>query len=292
MARSEEKFHKRRLRSSYLSVIISITLVLFMLGTFGTVVLKSDEITRGLLEDYAFTVMLKNDAPEADVRQLQKELELSDKVVSTEFVPKEEAAIELQESIGEDFVDFLNYNPLSDAIVVKMQYNFVNTDDVEAFKDDLLQSGLIIDVAYDPNVLDIVNANIRRISTGLLIGAVLLILISIALINSSIRLSIYSKRFTIKTMQLVGATKTFIQKPFMRQSAQLGIFGGVLASIMLGGIFYFGRDAIAAMNLNIDLPFALMIFGGMIVFGSFLAWSCTFVAVKRYLKLKTDELYY
>ncbi len=292
MARSEENFHKKRLRSSYLSVIISITLVLFMLGSFGTIVLKSDEITRGLLEDYAFTVMLKNDAAEADVRQLQKELELSDKVVATEFVPKEEAAIELQESIGEDFVDFLNYNPLSDAIVIKMRYNFVNTDDVEAFKDDLLESGLITDVAYDPNVLDIVNANIRRISTSLLGGSVLLILISIALINSSIRLSIYSKRFTIKTMQLVGATKVFIQNPFMRQSAQLGLIGGVLASLMLGSIFYFGRDAIASLNLNIDLAFALMIFGGMIVFGSILAWSCTFVAVKRYLKLKTDELYY
>lgn len=292
MAGTEEKFHKRRLRSSYLSVVISITLVLFMLGVFATLALKAQDVSRKLLEDYAFTVMLKTDAQEADVRQFQKELELSEKVISTEFISRDEAAEELQESLGEEFVEFLGFNPLSDAIEIKMQYNFVNRNDVEAFKDEILKTGIVTDVAYDPNVLDLVNENIRRVGTGILIGAVLLILISIALINSSIRLAIYSKRFTIKTMQLVGATKTFIQRPFLSQSTQLGILGGLLGAGLLGTLLYLGKDQFATVGLTYDLPFIAMILGGMIVFGVVLAWACTFVAVKRYLKLKTNELYF
>lgn len=292
MAGTEEKFHKRRLRSSYLSVVISITLVLFMLGVFATLALKAQDVSRKLLEDYAFTVMLKTDAQEADVRQFQKELELSEKVISTEFISRDEAAEELQESLGEEFVEFLGFNPLSDAIEIKMQYNFVNRNDVEAFKDEILKTGIVTDVAYDPNVLDLVNENIRRVGTGILIGAVLLILISIALINSSIRLAIYSKRFTIKTMQLVGATKTFIQRPFLSQSTQLGIIGGLLGAGLLGTLLYLGKDQFATVGLTYDLPFIAMILGGMIVFGVVLAWACTFVAVKRYLKLKTNELYF
>ncbi|NVK05038.1 MAG: hypothetical protein HWD92_09445 [Flavobacteriia bacterium] len=293
MVKTEEKFHKSRLRSSYLSVVMSITAVLLMLGAVGVMGLKLDDITKKLLEEYAFTVMLKNDAPEADVRQFQKQLDLSDQVISTEFITKEEAANEFQETLGEDFVDFLGYNPLSDAIEIRMKYNFVNTNDVESFKNELLESGVVSDIAYDPNVLDSVNAFVKRYGTITLIVWIVMIFISIALINSSIRLSIYSKRFTIKTMQLVGATKTFIQRPFMKQSAVLGAVGGLIASAILTGMAYYSNSkGFTTEELTIDMELMLMISGAIILFGTFLAWSCTFVAVKRYLKLKTDELYY
>lgn len=293
MVKTEEKFHKSRLRSSYLSVVMSITAVLLMLGAVGVMGMKLDDITKKLLEEYAFTVMLKNDAPEADVRQFQKQLDLSDEVISTEFISRKEAANEFQETLGEDFVDFLGYNPLSDAIEIRMKYNFVNTNDVERFKNELLESGVVSDIAYDPNVLDSVNAFVKRYGTITLIIWIVMIFISIALINSSIRLSIYSKRFTIKTMQLVGATKTFIQRPFMKQSAVLGAIGGVIASGILTGLAYYSNiKGFTTEELTIDMELMAIISGAIILFGTFLAWSCTFVAVKRYLKLKTDELYY
>lgn len=292
MANSEEKFHKRRLRTSYFSVVISITLVLFMLGIFGTLLFQAENMAKSVRENFTFTVILKNDASEGDVRQFQKELELSEKVVSTEYITKDQAADELQESLGEEFVDFLGYNPLSDVIEVRLKSDFVNKENITSFEGEVLQGGLVQEVNYDPDLLDLVNDNIKRIGTIMLGAALLLILVSIALINSSIRLSIYSRRFTIKTMQLVGATKIFIQKPFMGQSVKLGLIGGVVSTLLLGTVYYFGQDTMQTIGLMMDPVMFAIIAAGMILFGTFLAWSCTFFAVKRYLKLKTDELYF
>lgn len=291
MATTEAKFYKRRLRSSYLSVIVSITLVLFMLGTFATMLLQADNMARQIRENFTFTVMLKNDASEGDVRQFQKELEVSEKVVSTDFITKDQAAEELQATLGEEFVEFLGFNPLSDVIEVHMQSDFVSQGSIEDFENEIRESGLVSDVAYDPDLLDLVNENIKRIGTILLGGALLLIIISIAMINSSIRLSIYSKRFTIKTMQLVGATKLFIQRPFMMQSIRLGFIGGLLATGLLFGAMELGKENFISWGLSASVEMIAMIGGAMIVFGTFLAWSCTFFAVNRYLKLKTDDLY-
>lgn len=279
------------MRTSYLSVVVSITLVLFMLGVFGTLLLQAENMARNVRENFTFTVILKNDATEGEVRQFQKELELSDEVVGTEFITKDEAAEELQESLGEEFVDFLGYNPLSDVIEVRMRSEFVNQASIEAFEKEVLERGLVSEVAYDPDLLSLVNENIRRIGTILLGASLLLIIVSIALINSSIRLSIYSRRFTIKTMQLVGATKLFIQKPFISKSARLGLIGGILAAALLGTAQYFGKDTLSTLGMSFDLTMFALIAGGMIVFGTILAWCCTFVAVNRYLKLKTDDLY-
>lgn len=292
MGNSEEKFHKRRLRSSYLSVVVSITLVLFMLGVFGTLLLQADDLARHVRENFTFEVLLQEDASEADVRQFQKELELSEQVVSTEFISKEEAAASFQEELGEEFVDFLGYNPLSDVIEIRMSAEYVNAESIEAFESNLSDRGIVQEVVYDRNLVELVNENIRRIGMILLGAALLLIIVSIALINSSIRLSIYSRRFTIKTMQLVGATKLFIQKPFMAQSARLGLISGVIASSLLGIILWFGRDQLLTVGIEFQPEIFAMIVGGMLVFGSFLAWSCTFIAVNRYLKLKTDQLYF
>lgn len=291
MANSEAKFYKRRLRSSYLSVVVSITLVLFMLGIFSTMLLQAEDMARQIRENFTFTVLLNNNASEGDVRQFQKELELSEKVVGTDYITKDQAADELEAELGEEFVEYLGYNPLSDVIEVHMNADFVSSGNVENFETELRESGLVSDVSYDPNLLSLVNENIKKIGTYLLGGALLLIFISIAMINSSIRLSIYSKRFTIKTMQLVGATKPFIQRPFMWQSVKLGLIGGLIASVLLYGIMEFGKSDFLTWGLQSSLEMMAITFGGMILFGIFLAWSCTFFAVKRYLNLKTDDLY-
>lgn len=291
MANSEDKFYKRRLRSSYISVVVSIALVLFMLGTFATMLLQAEDMARQIRENFTFTVLLKNTSSEGDVRQFQKELELSDKVVGTDFITKDQAAEELEAELGEEFVEYLGYNPLSDVIEVHMTSEFVSNGDVEAFETELRESGLVSDVSYDPNLLNLVNDNIKRVGTYLLGGAILLIFISIAMINSSIRLSIYSKRFTIKTMQLVGATKPFIQRPFMAQSVKLGLIGGVIATALLMVILEFGKSNFSSWGMEATPEMMAITGGGMIVFGAFLAWSCTFFAVKRYLNLKTDDLY-
>jgi cell division transport system permease protein len=218
MSNREEKFNKRRLRTAYFSVSISIALVLFMIGVLSVLVLNARTLAREMRENFTFTLLLKADAPEVDMRQLVKELQLMDYVKETEFISKDEAAEILQDELGEDFVDFLGYNPLSDALDIRLNADYVVTNEIEKIKNELSEHPLVTEVVYDPNLIQLVNENIERIGLILLGAIVLLLVIAIALINSSIRLTIYSRRFLIKTMQLVGATKGFIQKPFLARA--------------------------------------------------------------------------
>ncbi|MDX5325545.1 MAG: permease-like cell division protein FtsX [Bacteroidota bacterium] len=292
MAQSFEKFNRRRLRSSYFSVTISIALVLFLLGLLGMLVINANELARQVRESFELSVNLSADAGEADVRELQKSLELRPEVRATEFIPKEQAAEDLQEDLGEDFVDFLGYNPLQDVIVVRLTSDFVEQGGVKAFEDELMSNALVQEVVYDPDLLELINENIKKIGIFLIGGALLLLLVSIALINSSIRLSIYSRRFLIKTMQLVGATRGFIQKPFMWQSMKLGLMGGIIASLLLSGLFIYLRENRPDLGLFTQPLHMGIIAAGLLITGVILAWLSTFFAVNKYLKLKTDELYF
>lgn len=292
MSNLEQKFTKRRLRSSYLSVVISIALVLFVLGTFGALVLNASNIAKYVKENFAITVLLENEASPVAIRQFQKSLQLESFVKNTEFISKEEAAEDLKKQLDEDFMEFLGYNPLSNSIEVRLTADYVTEERIAQLEKDLLAKSFVKEVVYDRPLITKMNDNIRKISIFLIAGIALLALVAIALINSSIRLAIYSRRFLIKTMQLVGATKGFIRKPFIMRSLRHGFYGALIACALLAALFYFLEKSIPGFA-SLQSLFDFIILGlSIFAAGLLISLSCTFFALKKYLKLKTDQLYF
>ena len=292
MSNLPDKFTRRRLRSSYISVVVSISLVLFVLGLFGLLVINAKGIANEVKENFAITVLINNDAPEVEVRQFQKSLELTPYVKTTEFISKEEAAEELKEELDEDFMNFLGYNPLLNSIEVRLKADYVNEEQLAFLEKEYSKKDFVNEVVYDKPLIQMMNENIERIGFFLIAGSILLSLVAIALINSSIRLSIYSRRFLIKTMQLVGATKTFIRKPFIWRSLRHGILGSLVALGFLTLLIYYVSINVPGFA-ELQNPMKLaMLYGAVMLVGILISMSCTFFAMRKYLKLTTDQLYY
>ncbi len=292
MSATIDSFNKRRLRSSYASVIVSISLVLFLLGLLGLLLLNAEALSREIRENFTIKLMLDESAKEAAVREFQKELDLEPFVKTSTYISKDDAAAILQEEIGEEFLDFLGFNPLPNAIEVKLNAEFVENESLERLEKQLANNPYVAEIVFDRDLIQLVNDNIQKISLVLVGVAVLLLLISIALINSSIRLAIYSKRFLIKTMQLVGATRGFIQRPFILKSLKIGMLGALIASLILFSGAYYINVYNPELGLMLDpIPLAIVI-AGIWALGLLISWLCTFFAVRKYLNLKTDQLYF
>lgn len=271
---------------------MSISLVLFVLGLFGLLVINAKGIANEVKENFAITVLLSNEAPEVEVRQFQKSLELTPYVKSTEFISKDEAAEQLREELDEDFMEFLGYNPLLNSIEVRLKADYVTEEQLAFLEKEYTKKDFVKEVVYDKPLIQLMNENIERIGIFLIAGSVLLLLIAIALINSSIRLSIYSRRFLIKTMQLVGATKSFIRKPFIWTSLRHGIMGSVVALLFLSAlIYYISLHVPGFTELQNPIKLALL-YAGVVLSGILISMSCTFFALRKYLKLTTNQLYY
>ena len=292
MSSKEEKFNKRRLRSAYFSVTVSIALVLFLIGTLGVLVLNARTLAKEMRENFTFTVILKSDAPEVEIRQFVKELQLKDYVKEAEHISKDEAAKSLQAELGEDFVDFLGYNPLTDVLDIRLKEAFVVSNEIDRIKTEITNNPIVTEVVYDPNLVQLVNENIERIGLILGAGIVLLLIISIALINSSIRLTIYSRRFLLKTMQLVGATSSFIQRPFLMNSLRLGAIGAVIAAFLLLAVGYAVSQYLPEFTDLLDASKLALVFCAMLVLGMLISWTSTWFAVNKFLKIKTDEIHF
>lgn len=266
--------------------------MLFVLGLFGLLVINAKVIANEVKENFAITILLSNEAPEVEVRQFQKSLELTPYVKTTEFISKEEAAEELRQELAEDFMEFLGYNPLLNSIEVKLKADYVNEEQLTFLEKEYGKEEFVKEVVYDKPLIQMMNENIERIGIFLIAGSVLLLLIAIALINSSIRLSIYSRRFLIKTMQLVGATKSFIRQPFIWRSLRHGVFGALVALAFLSVLIYYVSMNIPGFT-ELQDPIKLgALYGGIILIGILISMSCTFFALRKYLKLTTDQLYY
>jgi cell division transport system permease protein len=292
MTNKEERFNKRRLRSAYTSVTVSIALVLFMVGLLSVLVLNAQLLAKEMRENFTFTLLLKSDAAEVDVRQLVKELQLKAYVKEAELIAKAEAAELLKEDLGEDFVEFLGYNPLTDALDIRLNADYVNTTSIEQIKKELSTNPLVTEVVYDPDLIQLVNENIERIGM-LLLGALLLLLfMAVALINSSIRLTIYSRRFLIKTMQLVGATRAFIQKPFLARSIRLGIIGALLAAALMAVTGFVVNQYLPELIALLTPLLLALVFTLMLIIGILISLLSTWLAVNKFLKIKTDEIHY
>lgn len=289
---SEVRFTRRRLRSSYLSVIVSIALVLFVLGVFGLLVLNARSIAREVKENFTLTLLLEEEASPVAVSQFQKSLSMAPYLKDLHFISKEEAAEELRQTLDEEFVQFLGYNPLSDALELRLKAPYVNRDRLKELRDNFAQESVVQEVIYDQPLLEELNQNIRRISYLLIGGAVLLSLIAITLINSSIRLAIYSRRFLIKTMQLVGATRGFIRRPFLQRSFWHGLLGALVAMLLLGGLLYLLSQQLPGYVAILHWYQIVLIGVGLILGGILISVGCTYFAIRRYLRLTTDQLYF
>ncbi|MGA0048467.1 MAG: cell division protein FtsX [Flavobacteriaceae bacterium] len=287
----QENFQKRRVLTGYFSVVISIALVLFFVGILGLFLINTQRVASHFKEQIALTIYVKDSAKDIEIKQLQKKLQLDQGTKRVEFTPKEEAAEQYARDIGEDFVEFLGYNPLLNSIDVFFNADFVNTQSLEETKTSLEASDFVSEVVYDQPLVSLLDNNIQRISLVLLFTSALFIAIALLLINSSIRLSIYSKRFIIKTMQMVGATKSFIRKPFILTHLRLGVISSLVA---LGGLTLvlfelnrrFPELDLTAQRLEIGMVYAFVVLLGLGITG-----ISTFFATQRYLNLQSDAIY-
>ncbi|PWH10733.1 cell division protein FtsX [Bacteroidetes bacterium SCGC AAA795-G10] len=289
--KNQEKFQNRRVLNSYFSVIISITFVLFLLGILGLFVLNYRSITSHFKEQIAMNVYLKNNAKEIEITQLQKKILLNPATKKLNYISKEEAAKSYVSEIGEDFINFLGYNPLLDVIDVFFNASYVNNQTLSSTKIDIESFDFVDEVVYDKPLLELLEVNIRKITFGLLFFTLFFVIIALLLINSSIRLSIFSKRFIIKTMQLVGAKKSFIRKPFILNNMLLGFISSLIS---LGALSYliFEIDRqfpeLKIFNQTNELVIIYLI---VMMFGIIISGLSTFFATQRYLNLKTNTNY-
>lgn len=292
MSTSFDKFQKRKLISSYFSVTLSIALVLFLLGTLALLILNTQKLVNHFKEQVTVTVYLKETAKETEIDQLQKGISLSDYAKSAQYVSKETAAETLMQDLGENFVEFLGDNPLQNSVDIHLNADYVTPEQLADIALEIKGNTFVDEVSYDVPLVTLLNDNVKRISYGILIASGLVMLIAVLLINSSIRLSIYSKRFIIKTMQMVGATKSFIRRPFIATNIKLGMIGAMIAIAIMTAIMSFLDNKYAGLGLLKDVPLVAAIFGGIFIFGILISWLSTFFATQRFLNLRTDDLYY
>jgi cell division transport system permease protein len=292
MSKSFEKYQKRRLRSSYFSVVVSIGLVLFLLGLLGLLVLKTKTISDHFKEQVAITIFLNDSAKEKDIKALQSELDTASFSKSVDFISKKEAAEQFSKDIGEDFIEYLGENPLKNAINVYVKSDYVTAEKMTKIEESLTKNKNVFEVSYDKPLIDLLTKNIQRISFWVLIFSGLFTLIAVVLINSSIRLSVYAKRFTIKTMQMVGATKGFIRKPFLWKGVQLGFSGATVAILGIVGVMYYLNKVIPEIQIWNDELLLGILFGTILTVGIVITLISTLFATQRFLNLRTEDLYY
>jgi len=291
MSIQENQIVKRRLTSSYLTTVISISLVLFLLGVAGFLILNVQNLSRHVKENIGFNIELKNNVREADIQQFRKILDATQYVKSTEYITREQAAIETQKALGEDFISFLGYNPLPASIKVKLNAPWANPDSIAKIESYLKKYPQINEIYYRKSLIHEINDNVNKISLIIFSFTLLLLFIALALINNTIRLSVYSQRFLIHTMQLVGATRGFIRRPFIFKGAYYGLLSAMISILLLLGTIYIIQNQIEGLIDFVEPDILAILFAGVILAGIIISSISTFFAVNKYLNLNTDALY-
>lgn len=290
------KIRKKKLGTyPYLSVVLSITLALFVIGVFGALVLYSKELERIVRENVKVQVYLNSQVSDVQRNQIEKGLASKPYVGESKdairFVSKEEAAKLFIEETGENFKNFLGENPLKDAYLVRIKEGFHDTENLKKIKQEIEQIGGVFQVHYIENVIDSINQNITKIGLVLMGLVVLLLLVVMLLINNTLRLALFSQRFLIRSMQLVGARSWFIQKPFLYRAGLHGFIAGALASALLVALISFATQRVADLALIQNTNRLLLLLGFLVALGVLVAFLSTYRAVSKYLKLSLDELY-
>ncbi|MDI5886834.1 MAG: permease-like cell division protein FtsX [Flavobacterium sp.] len=291
MSSSFDKFQKRRLISSYFSVVLSVFLVLFLLGVLGLFIINSKKLADDFKENIAMTVFFKNEANDSILKAFGTELKSSRFAKSYDYVTKEAAAKQHTDIIGEDFMEFLGENPLQNSYDIHLKADYVIKDSIAKIETRLRKNAMVSDIVYDKQLVNLVNDNIKKVSMWILVISGFLAVIAVLLINSSLRLSIHSNRFIIKTMQMVGATKAFIRKPFVVRSIKLGMIGAGLAIIALIGVLIYVQTNFPNLGILDDKALIALVLLAVLGIGILITWLSTYFATQRFLNLRTDDLY-
>ena len=286
----EERFNKRRLISTYFSVVVSISLVLFLTGILGILLVNSKKVADHFKEQIVMTIYVKDSAKEIELKQLQKTLRLNTATKKVIFVSKEEASKRHANEIGEDFMEFLGYNPLLNSMDVYFKASFLNPAMVSKLSKDIALYSYVNEVVYDQPLLELLDENIKKITFWMLLASGMFIFVAVLLINSSIRLSIYSKRLIIKTMQLVGATKSFIRRPFIKTHILMSTLGAIVAMSGMALVIYEMQKRFPELQIFDNPLEPVLVFIGVFLLGLGITIISTFFATQRYLNLKSDAV--
>lgn len=284
---------KNRIRGAYFTSVVSISLVLLLLGIVGLLMLNAKQMSDYVKENLCFSLIINDDVSEPDIKQFQKSLDTHEFIKSTEYITKDDAARQLQEELGENFIETLGYNPLSPTINVYLNSDYASPDSIAKLEGFFLsKSNIVNEVSYQQNLVNLIHDNIKKVSIILLALSALFFLISFALLNNTIRLQIYSKRFIINTMKLVGAKKGFIRRPFIASGALQGLVSSIIAIALLYGIIYFANSQLENIMGSIDPWIIALLFVAVAVIGVLLCVFATLLSINKYLRLKTINLYY
>ena len=283
-----EEFQKKRLFSSYISVIIIISIVLFLFGVLGLSAISIKSVGNSFKEKLTVSIYLKEDIKNVEINQLKNSLTMSDYIKNITFISKDEAAIFMKEEYGEDFIDDIGYNPLVNSIDINLKSEYINNRVLDSISNKILENKFVDEVIYDRDLISVMNKNLNKITYWILPISIVFTLISFLIINSSIRLSIFSNRHTIKTMQMVGATKHFIRFPFIMKNIQLSIISSIISSLALGGlIFYLNQNILLLEMINTMLLAILFVL--IIVLGVIISGVSTYFATQNILNLNTEK---
>lgn len=291
MASGENRLIRRRFAGAWLSTVISISLVLLLVGVAGLLVANARSVSDYFKENMQVSVLMKQEVGDDEAMEYVSDLDAKPFIKSTTFVSREQGAKEMTDLLGEDFLDVFEAAPIPVSVDVTLKADYVSSDSLEVVKNEIMKSPLVDEVVYQQSLVDKLNTNLRKISMVLGVFIVLLLFISFVLINNTVRLNVFSRRFTIHTMRLVGATKSFIRAPFLVQAVFQGLFSALLATLMLVGILFFVRSEFAQLFEVFRLDMLLIVIGVEILAGVLICVVSTALVVGRLVSLSKDELY-
>ena len=292
MANSDNKIMRRRLANAYLSSVISISLVLLLVGIASLLLVNAKGVSDYFKENMQISVMMKQEVSEEDALEFKESLDDQGFIKATEYISKEQGQQEMAQMLGDDFLEVFEVSPIPASINVTLEAEYVSADSLEVVRGRILESGIVESVEYQASLVEALNANLRKISMILAVLIALLLFISFVLINNTVRLSVFSRRFTIHTMKLVGATRSFIRAPFLVQSVLQGIFAAFIAIIILVGCLFFMKSEFAQLFEIFRLDLLLLVMGIVLVAGVAICLTSTWLTVNKLVSLSKDELYY
>ena len=292
MANSDNKIMRRRLANAYLSSVISISLVLLLVGIASLLLVNAKGVSDYFKENMQISVMMKQEVSEEDALEFKESLDGQGFIKATEYISKEQGQQEMAQMLGDDFLEVFEVSPIPASINVTLEAEYVSADSLEVVRGRILESGIVESVEYQASLVEALNANLRKISMILAVLIALLLFISFVLINNTVRLSVFSRRFTIHTMKLVGATRSFIRAPFLVQSVLQGIFAAFIAILILVGCLFFMKSEFAQLFEIFRLDLLLLVMGIVLVAGVAICLTSTWLTVNKLVSLSKDELYY
>ena len=283
---------RRRIAKAYLSSVISISLVLLLVGVASMLLVNAKGVSDYFKENMQISVLMKQNVSDEDALAFRDELDEAPYIKSTDFISREQGQRELADQLGDDFLDVFETSPIPVSVDVTLKAEYVSADSLEVVRNEIALSPLVDEVVYQQSLVDALNANLSRISLVMAVFIGLLLFISFVLINNTVRLNVFARRFTIHTMKLVGATKSFIRAPFLVQSAFQGVFSAMIANVVLVAVLFVMRNEFEQLFRIFRMDLLLVVMGIVLVCGLIICLASTWFVVNRLVGLKKDELYY